>query len=103
MKHREIIIAMANDEKVEYWSPEYDQWLPAGVYNPVNYPQFQWRIAPKMMSINGMEFPAPVSRITKALWYVYVQGPTGIHESFHHATEADSRQMYEAIVKACTP
>jgi hypothetical protein len=107
MKHREVIIAMANDEKVEFRSGEHCPWTDASKSNPISHPQYEWRITPKMLSINGMEFPAPVGGSTGEFYIVVKRGElnkvAAVMNSFYHHTEADACQMYDAIVKACTP
>mgnify|MGYP003454062014 CR=1 FL=1 len=66
--HAEVLKAIADGEIVEYrinmtkpWAPRY---VPheGRLVNPINDSDFEWRVKPKMCSINGNEFPTPMKR-----------------------------------------
>lgn len=60
-KHADVIIAMANGEKSQtkdidgnWFDPELRET------NPLNYPNWQWRIKPRTIMIGDMEVPQPM-------------------------------------------
>ena len=56
-KYKDLIIAWANGEDIQYWSDELQSW------RDLCQPNFnfdgKFRVKPKTISINGVEVPAP--------------------------------------------
>jgi hypothetical protein len=53
-KHRDVIIAWANGEEIEYLSPNNEGWLSIVVQNtPGFYEHYEYRIKPKRVKKEG--------------------------------------------------
>jgi hypothetical protein len=75
-----------------------DEWhAPQGINNPIVYPEQNWRIKPKNLSINGREFPAPVDAAGSLSW---VRISTGTGERvFRHETPEARDLHYKILVE----
>ena len=56
-KHKDVIIAWANGETIQFWSGDRYGWL--DVLEPNFNSDTKFRVKPKTISINGIEVPAP--------------------------------------------
>lgn len=56
-KHKDLIVAWANGETIQYWNDELQSW------RNCSHPDFNFdcklRVKPKIILINGIEVPAP--------------------------------------------
>lgn len=62
MKWADVIIAMANGEKVEYFDGEFYTSTTTPTWNPMSRPDLKWRIKPKTIMIGDTEVPAPETK-----------------------------------------
>lgn len=63
-KWADVIIAMANGEDVEFYSPEDEKWYCARLnkLSPFEDPECNWRIKPKsFITVGGINIPAPLA------------------------------------------
>ena len=47
MKHAEVLVAISEDKVVEYYSPDFRDWLPPNsleAINPISFPEKEWRV-----------------------------------------------------------
>jgi hypothetical protein len=99
--HAEVLAAWLADTslKLEYRMLSTEHWLTPNTKttNPLTRYDFEWRIAPKILSINGREFPAP--RANNSGWYLKIQTGTGV-KNFYHDTEEARDAHYKALVLA---
>ena len=78
-----------------YWQGIREYW-----HSPLSSPQWGWRIKPKIMSINGREFPAPVDGSLRQ----WIRISTGNEESvFLHSTQEARDLHYKILVEESTP
>lgn len=102
-KHHDVICAMARGEKVEFrLSEKWIMWHEGCAYSPFDHSDLEWRIVPKVLSINGMEFPAPVPPGSGG-FYVRVSRECGAATYFYHYTDEARKAHFDAILRASTP
>lgn len=58
-KWADVIIAMANGDTAQ-WRNGHGVWVNAYDYNPLGYPEYEWRIKPRTIIIGDMEVPEPM-------------------------------------------
>lgn len=59
LKWADVIIAMANGETGQ-WLHVGGKWVDGVDYNPMSYPEYEWRVKPKTIKIGDMEVPEPL-------------------------------------------
>lgn len=60
-KWADVIIAMANGETGQ-WLHDDGEWVDAYDYNPMSFPEYDWRIKPRTIKIGDTEVPAPETK-----------------------------------------
>lgn len=56
-KHKDLIIAWANGETIQFWSGDRRSWL--DILEPNFNSDAKFRVKPEIIIINGIEVPAP--------------------------------------------
>ena len=115
--HAEILKAYADDTSVEIECHNPDRlWDKVDIDSVIDYPGFEFRIKPKMLSINGIEFPEPMrvapeigtpycvvdsSRVRGYIWDgSSLSAGAELKSGFCHLTEEAAQQHRRAIVLA---
>jgi hypothetical protein len=63
-KHAEVLKAIADGKDVQYRYNGDLEWYPPCIgefaeFNPLNAPNFEWRVAPEILRIGDMDVPKP--------------------------------------------
>jgi hypothetical protein len=117
-KHAEVLRAIADGETVQYLIR--DEWVDrpekSMTVDPITCERMQWRIKPKMISLNGFEYPEPLTEAPQegtAVWTTWVRdvqsivfnplkevSMTLLKQRRLHLTKEAAQQHFEAIIKA---
>jgi hypothetical protein len=117
-KHAEVLRAIADGETVQYLIR--DEWVDrpekSMTVDPITCERMQWRIKPKMISLNGFEYPEPLSSAPPkgtVVWTTWVRSVESIvfselNESAMamlkqrrlHLTREAAEMHFEAQIKA---
>lgn len=74
-KHKDVIIAWANGETIQFWGGDRHGWL--DVLEPNFNSDAKFRVKPKTISINGLKVPEPIRTKPKRKTTYYVPDVLG--------------------------
>ena len=100
---KEALIALANGEEVEYWCENdpsiQKRWTPIKALNEykLSYfledkPSFEFRLKPKIITLNGIEVPVPFEpKVGEKYWCFSTQTALGYGHNVYESERADRR------------